>query len=239
MVTPNFVLLAVAMLTSPPIPPPPPESLAAAAEIRRLAPLTEEMKTGLFRGSAHQITMEAVGAKAAQTAFEVVPPAYEMIMARLAGHEPFIEKRVGWCLDQYLGYGFDLESLRDIARAVTTKGGRALLLAAIRVPAQSCYYEAVSNELIAFKPAIAWLAANDLLLRLPRYDPAKGDAGFARDLEALCGKRARNVVQIRSGKLGLVHQWVDSEVRRGNSSTYACLSNAAMATGHELLIFDT
>ena len=85
MVTPNFVLLAIALLTSPPIPPPTPESLAAAAEIRRLAPLPEEWRRVFARSAAHQFALEAVGAKAAADPFRGRSPAEALIMARLAG----------------------------------------------------------------------------------------------------------------------------------------------------------
>jgi hypothetical protein len=235
---PIGIALGIALLTSPPIPPPTPEALAAAAELRRLAPLPEEWRRGFSRSAVNQFALDAVGAKGPQTRFEVVPPAEALVTARLAGRWPRIGERVASCVDLYLGYGFDLATLRDMARAVTTKGGHALWLGAIREPTQSCYFMTVYNELADFKPAIAWLAANDLIAKVPKYDPVKGDAGFARDLEALCGSGARGAVQSRSGKLGLAKQWVDREAGRTDSSIHSCLTYGALAAGHELLRFD-
>ena len=97
----------------------------------------------------------------------------------------------------------------------------------------------VYDELADFKPAIAWLATNDLIAKVPSYDPAKGDAGFARDLEALCGKRSPQCrpVPFRQARADQAMGGSRSRRRRIRAS-YSCLTYAAIAAGHELRIFD-
>jgi hypothetical protein len=228
--------IGMALLTVPPLPPPPPDRLAAAAELHRVAPFSTGLKDRALEAAVLRASGSALGHAA--NYLEMLPEAQQRIRERLAGRQPWIEEQAGRCFEEWLGYAFDLTTLQDMRGVVVTKGGYALWERAMGEPVQNCYNEFVSNALVDFTPAISWLAEHKLLARVPRYDPSKRSLGsFVIELETLCGRRARAVLQSRPEGLGMPIKWVDHEVRRTNGDTFLCLNSAAKVAGYDLFVF--
>jgi hypothetical protein len=221
-------------------PPVPRELMTAAAELRKVAPLAREAEDQFIEDSINRTALR-VFRHAAAPDRDKLSFAKRFMRDRIEQDRIWVDGSNAYCLNETLGRTFDLKTLQSMARTASAQGGRADWLQAIRGPAQFCYDISVSVSLMTSSSlmAIEWLADRDLIGRVPRYDPARGDAGFAADLEALCGRNARGAIHSRSGKLGLELRWVDRDYRRHDGAAYDCLSNFAMAAGHELVDFDT
>jgi hypothetical protein len=235
MVMPTAIALAVAML----IPPPAPDRLAAAAELRQAAPLTDEWQSWLMDQSATRVAYRAFGPGLPDN-YAKVSAAKALIASRLAAQRPQIDGHIAGCLDLYLGRAFEVAALHEMTAAVATKGGLLLWWQAIQAPAQTCYDKAISDALVGYFPAISWLARHDMLARVPRYDAAKGDSAFIRDIESLCGSGARGVVKSRPGGFALTMRFFEREGRRRRrpTETYMCVTSAAAAAGYRLSVLD-
>ena len=91
---------------------------------------------------------------------------------------------------------------------------------------------------IMLAEARKWLSERGLLERVPRYVPGRTDeAAFTREVEALCGPRARGAFQSQYG----FHALSPTSVQRLGMSltgeegeTFACLSNVTPAAGFEV-----
>ena len=100
-------------------------------------------------------------------------------------------------------------------------------------------FEALREERLApvfREQARSWLSARGLLNRLPRYQQgATDDAQFTRQVEALCGPRAKGAFQSTFGFHALSPEWSKRELdppERGNE-VLTCLMNATTAAGFE------
>lgn len=70
-----------------------------------------------------------------------------------------------------------------------------------------------------------WLARRGLLSKLPSYASGKtDDLAFARQLEGLCGPRAKGAFEVEQGTLMM-------RMRRLDARTARCLMNAQVASG--------
>lgn len=240
MIAPLAAALFLSVLSPSAEPPVPRELMTAAAELRKLAPLAPEAEDRFFEDSINRIALRAFRHAAAPDR-DQLSFAGRFMRDRIERDRIWVDGSNSYCLNETLGRTFDLETLQSMARTASAQGGRVDWLQSIREPAQFCYDISVTVSLMTSGSlmAIEWLADRDLIGRVPRYDPARGDAGFAADLEALCGRHARRAVHSRSGKLGLEPRWVDRDYKSHDGAAYDCLSNFAMAAGHELVDFDT
>jgi hypothetical protein len=101
-------------------------------------------------------------------------------------------------------------------------------------------YDAIRSKRaarFATSQARQWLAARDLLERVPKYEKGlTDDAAFTRDIEKLCGPRASGAFQSSYGPHVLSPDWIKRELRPGDfdSEAMACLMSAAHATEYEI-----
>ena len=83
--------------------------------------------------------------------------------------------------------------------------------------------------------ARAWLSARGLLARVPEYRAGKtNDAVFTRQVETLCGPRARGAFRSRYGPHALSPDWAKRQIRRPDQfEVFTCLSYVTAAAGYE------
>ena len=81
-----------------------------------------------------------------------------------------------------------------------------------------------------------WLSARGLLDRVPKYQKGVTDDGaFTRQVEALCGSRAKGAFQSKYGFHALSPDWVTRELNPPDHSddVLACLMNITTAAGFQ------
>jgi hypothetical protein len=89
---------------------------------------------------------------------------------------------------------------------------------------------------VAFeKYAREWLAARGILDRVPKYEQGiTNDAAFAREIEKLCGPRARGAFHSRFGPHTLSPDWLGREVRKGDvEDVMGCLMSVSRVAGFD------
>ncbi len=231
--------LAATMLIPPPIPLPAPELLAAAAEVRAAAPFDQATLDDAFDRAIFSTASAALAKAQPPATSEAIPAALDRLRQRLTVSRPKIDAQASGCVDQSLGYAYDLPTLRDMRSTVATPGGRALWAAATREPLRACYAKALTSELSDFGQAVGWVASKHLLQRLPAAGAASADpSAFGREIEALCGRRATGVLRVKRGVLGMPYTWVDREIKRDSSGeTFLCLNYSAKVAGYDLQVF--
>jgi hypothetical protein len=230
-------LLASALLTPPPVPPPPPAAMAAVAELRRIAPPIPEQRKGALDQAVMQIARETLDRVAKRSDYgALLPLAESRIRSRLADIQSDFDAYVGACLDARLGYSFDVATLTDMRNAVTTKGGNALWQTVLAEPLQRCTYESARDlfQRTNFIGAVAWLAGEKRLARLPAYGSLKAEpSALARALEALCEASPRGVLRWEGGGFVVGKAWMDRDEKRGGHSSF-CLAESLTASGYQL-----
>jgi hypothetical protein len=91
---------------------------------------------------------------------------------------------------------------------------------------------------VAFREeARAWLSARGLLGLLPRYqEGVTDDAAFTREIESLCGPRAKGAFESKFGFHALSPDWVEREMDPPGKgeAVFGCLMNATTAAGFQL-----
>lgn len=94
-------------------------------------------------------------------------------------------------------------------------------------------YNAIRRErltALAVGEAKAWLAAKGLLERVPKYTKGTSDdLAFSREVEKLCGPRAKGAFASPDGPHVLSGAWLERELRPDapESDVLACLMNVA------------
>lgn len=85
--------------------------------------------------------------------------------------------------------------------------------------------------------ARAWLGERGLLERVPKYEAGvTDDASFTRQLEELCGPRAKGAFQSEHGFHTLSPDWLheNSGAFEGYPEVLACLMHATQVAGYEI-----
>jgi hypothetical protein len=84
--------------------------------------------------------------------------------------------------------------------------------------------------------ARAWLSARGLLNRVPQYRQGEtDDAAFTRQIESLCGPRAKGAFQSQFGFHALSPDWAKRNLNPPDKGDEAlsCLMNVATVTGYQ------
>jgi hypothetical protein len=85
-----------------------------------------------------------------------------------------------------------------------------------------------------------WLSARGLLDRVPKYEEGVTDDGaFTRQVEALCGPRAKGAFQSKYGFHALSPEWIRQlglPPKRKATETLSCLTNATEVAGFKVAI---
>jgi hypothetical protein len=120
------------------------------------------------------------------------------------------------CIDRAAGLGYDVELSPVVQQQFD----------AIRQARTSAIVAASARQ---------WLSAHKLLDRLPKYQPGvTSDAAFTRDIESLCGSRAKGAFQSEYGFHAISPDWVMRQSQKVEpDGVFACLLNAVSATGYE------
>jgi hypothetical protein len=82
-----------------------------------------------------------------------------------------------------------------------------------------------------------WLAARGLLNRLPKYqEGVTNDAGFARQVESLCGPRAKGAFESKFGVHAFSPEWIRRELKptASDQGVFWCLVSATTAAGFKV-----
>lgn len=107
-------------------------------------------------------------------------------------------------------------------------------------PAVQPRYDAIRGARLSAhfrKEAQAWLAERGLLERVPRYQAGvTDDEAFVRQLEGLCGPRAKGALQSEYGFHAINPDWAQRnfEPFEEGAEVLACLMNIARAAGFDI-----
>jgi hypothetical protein len=85
--------------------------------------------------------------------------------------------------------------------------------------------------------ARSWLDARGLLNRIPKYQPGVTDeAAFTRNIESLCGQRAKGAFQSKYGYHAVDPDWALRKLRPidPKDETFTCLMNAMTVAGYRI-----
>jgi hypothetical protein len=102
-------------------------------------------------------------------------------------------------------------------------------------------YDAIRNERYSTKfltEARTWLSDRGLLERVPPYEAGiTDDAAFTRDIENLCGPRAKGAFQSEYGFHAISPNWVKRSLTlppdKEGTDALACIMNMARVSGYE------
>lgn len=90
---------------------------------------------------------------------------------------------------------------------------------------------------VFLKQAHSWLAARGLLNRIPKYQQgATNEAVFTREVEHLCGPRAKGAFQSKYGFHAVSPDWVIHKLRptAASNDVLACLMNVTAVAGFKI-----
>jgi hypothetical protein len=107
-------------------------------------------------------------------------------------------------------------------------------------PAVQSRYDSIREARLSvyfLAEARAWLSARGLLDRVPKYEPGVTDeAAFTRQVEELCGPRAKGAFRLEYGFHAISPAWAQPNLLpiEEGSEVFACLTNVTTVAGFEV-----